>query len=141
MQVIEHQYLHYQKVLACRVQLDAGCVADFLQRLPENLSILNLKQTGKVIFTMDDSFAVFNIPVDKPFQGNLYYQYKPEFKLVNAVRARHYGSFDEIENKVMELRQYIADRSLHSVTQPYFVAQDIVNDVYDIWVGIDENVL
>ena len=55
MQVIEHQYLHYQKVLACRVQLDAGCVADFLQRLPENLSILNLKQTGKVIFTRDDS--------------------------------------------------------------------------------------
>ena len=46
MQVIEHQYLHYQKVLACRVQLDAGCVADFLQRLPEKLYNLKLKSKG-----------------------------------------------------------------------------------------------
>lgn len=141
MQVIEHQYLYYQNVLACRLQLDSGCVSDFLQRVSENLSVLNLKQTGKTIFTMDDPFVEFNIPVDQPFQGNLHYQYKPEFKLVNAVRARHYGSLDDIENKVMELKQYIAKHSLNPVTQPYFVAQDAVNGVYDIWIGIDENVL
>ncbi len=141
MQVIEHQYLHYQNVLACKMQLDSGCVADFLLKLPDNLSVLNLKQTGKAIFSMDDSFVEFNIPVDKCFQGNSHFQYKPEFKLVNAVRARHYGSFDSMKKKVEELNQYIAKNSLHSVTQPYFIAQDMVNGVYDIWIGINENVL
>lgn len=141
MQVIEHQYLHYQNVLACKVQLDSGCVTDFLMKLSDNLSVLNLKQTGKAIFTVVDSFVEFNIPVDTVFQDNSHFQYKPEFKLVNAVRARHYGSFDDIEKRVMELNQYIENASLNSVTQPYFIARDVANGVYDILIGIDENVL
>ncbi|MCM1508667.1 MAG: hypothetical protein NC177_16290 [Ruminococcus flavefaciens] len=112
-----------------------------MMKLSDNLSVLKLKQTGKAIFTVVDSFVEFNIPVDTVFQDNSHFQYKPEFKLVNAVRARHYGSFDDIKKRVIELNQYIENASLNSVTQPYFIAQDVVNGVYDVWIGIDENVL
>ena len=64
-----------------------------------------------------------------------------EVKLVNAVRARHYGSFLSIENKVEELHTYIAEHSLLPITQPYFIVQDIQNDIFDVYIGISENVL
>ena len=70
-----------------------------------------------------------------------HYRYKPEFKLVNAIRTRHYGSFDSIQNKVEELKKYIQDQSFLPATPPYFIVQDIKNNIYDVYIGINENIL
>lgn len=81
------------------------------------------------------------IPVDKRFVSNKHYRCKPEFKLVNAIRTRHYGSFDSIQDEVEELKKYIQDHSLLPATPPYFIVQDIKNKIYDVYIGINENIL
>lgn len=141
MPVVEHQYLHYKNVLCLEMRLDRGEVEDFAERLDYSLDVLNLCRNGKIVITQKSPFIEFLIPVDRRFPSNKHYSYKSEFKLVNAVRARHYGSFDSIQSKVEELKAYIKSYSLSTVTPPYFIVQDLENKIYDVYIGINENIL
>ena len=141
MPVIEHQYLHYRNVLSLETQIDTSKISDFAKNVDSNLRVLNLCRNGKIVFTQKSPFVEFIIPIDREFSSNKHYSFKPEFKLVNAVRARHYGSIENIETKITELREYIRDYKLTPITPPYFIVQDLENDVYDVYIGINENVL
>lgn len=141
MQVIEHQYLHYKNVLVYETEVDPETISSIVKGIPDSLSVLGLQLNGKVIMTYTGNSLKFIIPVNESFSSNQHYQYKTEFKLVNAVRARHYGSFLNIGDKVEELYTYIAERSLQSITQPYFIVQDMQNGIFDVYIGISENVL
>ena len=141
MQVIEHQYLHYKNVLVYETEVDPEAISSIVNGIPDSLSVLGLQLNGKVIMTYTGNSLKFIIPVNESFSSNQHYQYKPEYKLVNAVRARHYGSFLNIGDKVEELYAYIAERSLQSITQPYFIVQDMQNGIFDVYIGISENVL
>lgn len=105
MPIVEHQYLHYKNVLCFEMQLDYGEIEDFAQRIDYSLDVLDLSRDGKIVITQKSPFLEFLIPVDKQFSSSKHYRYKPEFKLVNAIRTRHYGSFDSIQNKVEELKK------------------------------------
>ena len=141
MQVIEHQYLHYKNVLVYETVVAPESISGIVNGIPDNLSVLGLQLHGKIIMTYKGNCIEFIIPVNESFSSNQHYRYKPEFKLVNAVRARHYGSFLNIGDKVEELNTYIAERSLKSITQPYFIVRDIQNCIFDVYIGISENVL
>ena len=141
MPVVECQYLHYKNILCLEMKLDCIKVEEFAKKIDYSLDILNLSRSGKIVITQKSPFIEFLIPVDKCFPSNEYYSYKPEFKLVNAVRARHYGSFESIDSKVEELNEYIHDFSLSPITQPYFIIQDLKNEIYDVYIGINENIL
>ncbi len=141
MQVIEHQYLHYRNVLVFEVQMNTATIAECLSGIADSLNVLGLQPNGKTIFTCRDSVFEFVVPVGRTISSCQYYRFKPEFKLVNAVRARHYGSFSCIEDKVKKLFEYLAEHSLSPVTQPYYVARCLESEIYDIYIGINENVL
>ena len=141
MQVIEHQYLHYKNVLVYETEVDPETISSIVNGIPDSLSVLGLQLNGKVIMTYTSNSLKFIIPVNESFSSNQHYQYKPEYKLVNAVRVRHYGSFLNIGDKVEELYAYIAEHSLQSITQPYFIVQDMQNGIFDVYIGISENVL
>jgi len=141
MQVIEHQYLHYKNVLVYETEVDPETISSIVKGIPDSLSVLGLQLNGKIILTYKGNCMEFIIPVNESFSSNQHYQYKPEFKLVNAVRARHYGSFLNIGDKVEELYTYIAEHLLQSITQPYFIVRDIHNGIFDVYIGISENVL
>ena len=141
MQVIEHQFLHYRNVLSYITQIDDDDISFFVVGVKNNICVLDLKLNGKIVFTKKDNFMEFVIPVNKKFTSNQHYEFKSEFKLVNAVRARHYGSFSTIKNKVDDLKAYIEEHSLTPVTQPYYMIQDCKNEIYDVFIGISENIL
>lgn len=141
MQVIEHQYLHYKNVLVYETEVDPEIISGIVKGIPNSLSVLGLQLHGKIIMTYKGNCMEFIIPVNESFPSNRHYQFKTEFKLVNAVRSRHYGSFLNIGDKVEELYTYIAERSLQSITQPYFIVRDIQNGIFDVYIGISENVL
>lgn len=141
MQVIEHQYLHYKNVLVYETDVDPEAISGIVNGIPDSLSVLELQLNGKVIMTYTGNSLKFIIPVNESFKSNQHYRYKPEFKLVNAVRARHYSSFLNIGDKIEELYTYIAERSLQSITQPYFIVQDMQNGIFDVYIGISENIL
>ena len=141
MPIIEHQYLHYKNVLCFEMQLNYGEIEDFAKRIDYSLDVLDLSRDGKTVITQKSPFIEFLVPVNKSFPNNKHYCCKPEFKLVNAIRTRHYGSFDSIQNKVEELKKYIEEHSLLPATPPYFIVQDIKNNIYDVYIGINENIL
>lgn len=141
MQVIEHQYLQYKNVLTFKTKIDNTPISDFINRISENINVLNLKQNGKIVFTQKSSYTEFIIPIDREIVSNEFYKFKSVFKFVNALRIRHYGSFEKIGNKVEILNKYIKLHSLYPITQPYFIVQDCENEIYDVYIGISENVL
>ena len=128
MPIVEHQYLHYKNVLCFEMQLDYGEIEDFAQRIDYSLDVLDLSRDGKIVITQKSPFLEFLIPVDKQFSSSKHYRYKPEFKLVNAIRTRHYGSFRQYsKQKWRSLRSIIQDQSFLPATPPYFIVQDIKN--------------
>ena len=72
---------------------------------------------------------------------NQHYVFNPVFKLVNAARQRYYGKFDNIDAGLKELNSHISEHSLTPITNFYIMEVDSNNGVYDIFVGISENVL
>lgn len=141
MSVIEHQYLHYRNVLYFEMQFDYEEVESFVKKIDYGLEVLDLSRNGKIVVAQKSPYIEFFIPVDKKFSSNKHYRYKPEFKLVNAIRSRHCGTLNNIYDTVTELNDYIQNKNLSTVTSPYIVIQDEENRIYDIYIGINENIL
>ena len=133
--------LSHEYVLSYQTTVDDKMIPNMLSSIKENISVIDLKICGNIIITKHDEITEFLIPVDRKFKGNQHYVFKPGFKLVNAVRQRYYGSFDNIDTGLKELNSYIFEHSLVPITDPYIMDVDSDNSVYDIFIGISENVL
>ena len=138
---VEHQMLNYEYILSYQTKIDDKIIPDMLRSIKENISVIDLELRGNIIITRQDGITEFLIPVDRKFEGNQHYVFKPGFKLVNAVRQRYYGSFDNIDTGLKELNSYISEHSLTPITLPYIMEIDSNNGVYDIFIGMSENVL
>ena len=74
------------------------------------------------------------------------FEYKPCFKLINAVTIRHEGGIGKIGSTEKKLTDYISECHLEPVTAPYYVvvrgdeksAEDCIIDIY---IGINYNIL
>ena len=139
--VIEHQMLNYEYVLSYQTKVNDKIIPEMIKSIKENISVINLKICGNIIITKRNDITEFLIPVDRKFEGNQHYMFKPGFKLVNAVRHRYYGSFCDIDTGLKELNSYISENSLTPITNSYIMEVDPDNSVYDIFIGISENVL
>ena len=139
--VIEHQMLNHEYILSYQTKVDNKIIPDMLKSMKENISVIGLETCGNIIITKHDGITEFLIPVDRKFEGNQHYVFKPGFKLVNAARQRYYGSFDNIDTGLKELNSYIFENSLTPITNFYIMEVDLDNNVYDIFIGISENVL
>ena len=138
---VEHQIVNYEYILSYQTQVDDKMVPNMLSSIKENISVIDLEICGNIILTKHDNITEFLIPVDRKFEGNQHYVFKPGFKLVNAIKQRYYGSFDNIDIGLKELNSYISEKSLTPVTNAYIMEIDSDNSVYDIFIGISENVL
>lgn len=138
---VEHQMLSHEYVLSYQTTVDDKMIPNMLSSIKENISVIDLKICGNIIITKHDETTEFLVPVDRKFEGNQHYVFKPGFKLVNAVRQRYYGNLDEIDTGLKELNSYIFENSLVPITDPYIMDVDSDNSVYDIFIGISENVL
>lgn len=81
MQVIEHQYLQYKNVLTFKTKIDNTPISDFINRISENINVLNLKQNGKIVFTQKSSYTEFIIPIDREIASNEFYKFKQIYAL------------------------------------------------------------
>lgn len=141
MPVVEHQFLHYRNLLSYTTRIEDSRISAFVVGVEKNIHVLDLELKGDVIVTKSEAGTEFIIPIDKSFSSNKHFKFKPEFKLVNALRIRHYGSFSTISERVEELRDYMTRNSLTAVTPPYFIVKNCRYDIYDVLIGISENVL
>lgn len=141
MPVIEHQALIYYHVLSYETIVNEKQIPEMISSMKNNISVIDLQLCGNIIITKKGLKTEFIIPVDREFKSNAYYNYKPAFKLVNAIRTRHQGEFSDIDKSLKELKEYIFNNNLTAVTNPYYVDKNIENGIIDVYVGISENVL
>lgn len=141
MSAVEHQFLNYRNVLSYTINIDDSNLFDYVSGIHNSINTLNYEINGKIVLTQKNGQTEFIIPVNRDFPSTQSYKYKKEFKLVNAVRIRHYGSYRTIAETVDELKTYIHQHSLTPITQPYFVVQDRKVEIYDVLIGVSENIL
>ena len=83
------------------------------------------------------------VPVDRAFESTSKYVCKPEFKLENALRVRHYGSYVDLMKTHKLLNDYLTKKKLKAITNTYFVIDKNCdnNNVVSLYVGINGNIL
>ena len=85
-------------------------------------------------------------PTDKVIESQREYEFKKEFRLVNAITVRHEGSFRNIGQTLKKLLVYAEKKEYVVITNPYYMIERNIYDAHDdciidIYIGIDYNVL
>ena len=86
------------------------------------------------------------IPVKGEFASCAQYEKKPVFKLINAVSARHEGSFSALAKTEQQLLQYAQEKAYQVITEVYYsiVRMDAGNPencIIDLYIGVNYNIL
>lgn len=139
--IIEHQVLEYEKIISYECKAEPYDVPYMLHFMKKNMDALDLNICGPIIIGYHSDKIEFLIPIDKTITSNDHFLYKEVFKLVNAIMQRHYGSYEEIGRSIEKLKQYISAKSLICTTDPYISVKSEDRGVYDIFIGISENIL
>lgn len=141
MAVVEHQILECERLLSYKCIAKNSEIPFMVHSIMTNIDALDLKICGPIIIGKHRNEVEFIIPIDKAVSGGKYYSYKALFKLTNAVRQRHYGSYERIGESIAILRKYISDNLLTADSNPYILVRSLEREVFDIFIGISENVL
>ena len=141
MAVVEHQILECERLLSYKCIAKNSEIPFMVHSIMTNIDALDLKICGPIIIGKHRNEVEFIIPIDKAVSGGKYYSYKALFKLTNAVRQRHYGLYERIGESIAILRKYISDNLLTADSNPYILVRSLEREVFDIFIGISENVL
>ncbi|MGB3973081.1 MAG: DUF5085 family protein [Peptococcia bacterium] len=148
--ILKNCLSYRKKATPIEIQGSLGKISNYLK---DN----NIKKDGPIVTT---TFAVeqvdnqqlidmeFLIPTDRVVNLPDEYQFKKEFRLVNALYTRYQGNPQMIENVYNELMKYINDNNLQQITGAYNVQikgmelgyslDDIITDIY---IGVSPNLL
>ncbi len=141
MAVVEHQLLEFERLLSYRCKAENSEVPFMIRSIKKNIDALDLKICDPIIIGMHLNETEFIIPVDKAVNSGKYFSYKALFKLTNAVRQRHYGAYERIDESIAILQKYISDNSLNPDSNPYVLVRNLEREVFDIFISISENIL
>ncbi len=150
MQILKNQMLSRNNLVICRKDVENADIFKFIKYASDNIHALDLEVNDNIIFTRHSSdkgqITEMMIPVRGEVTHFGEFEYKPCFKLINAVTIRHEGGLGRIGSTEQKLRNYINESHLEPVTSPYYVivrgdeqcAEDCIIDIY---IGINYNIL
>ena len=155
MSFVKQQYLDFENVLSYRTRVDINRLNAILKFDGSNADAFGLEVTGNVLFTVFETVKDKNkcilgieilIPVNQAFESCEQYVYKPEFRLVNAVSTRFYGSYSEIDSINNSLMDYLKTNNMNAISNIYYVAiqnfeDSPFNSILDAYVSVNENLL
>lgn len=148
MQIIEHQNICLDNLLCYRRQIGYSDILKLAGYISENLQALGLEQNGSIIFTEKENnrtdgtvYAEILIPVKGTVCQCEEFGHLTNFRLDNAVAARHEGSPDQLYKTKSVLYEYLGKIGHEPVTQPYYVItrNDTwrnTDNIIDIYIGI-----
>lgn len=152
MNVIENQQLWFDAALSYRGRVEKNSLGDMIVHIYDNISALGLEITDSVVVsvceeTKETKQTILGveiiIPVNKPFESNCHYVFKPHFKLENAVLLKYRGKASEFPEMGKKLCEYAIARHYSPLTNVYFSIKQISgNDVVaNAYLGINGNLL
>lgn len=152
MDIIENQHLWFDSALSYRTRVKKDSLGDMIKYICDNVPALDLEITDSVVVSVYEEIAEpaqtilgveIIVPVDRPFESNCHYVFKPHFKLENAVMMKYRGKasdFPEIRRKLCE---YALDKHFSPLTNVYFSIKQIDGNgvVANAYLGVDGNSL
>lgn len=152
MNVIENQQLWFDATLSYRARVEKNSLGDMISHIEDNISALGLEITDSIVVTICEEARETNrtilgveiiVPVNKQFESNCHYVFKPHFKLENAVLLKFCGKISEFPEMRRKLCEYALDKNYSPLTNVYFSIKRISgNDVVAYaYLGIDGNLL
>ena len=152
----EHKEFNINNLLSFRASLTQDEMQKEMQNLEKfindnNITIVGSKinttysVTQGIVPTMDIEML---IPIDKEFQETEKYKFKPELKLINALKSVHKGNPQGFNDTVIEIQKYIQDNKLMSITSLYIVnvfevknQEDMDKFHAELYISINPNIL
>lgn len=152
MNVIENQNLWFDTALSYRARVEKNSLGNMIVHICENIPVLNLEITDSVVVSVYEEIneptqtilgVEIIVPVDRSFESNCHYVFKPHFKLENAVMLKHCGKASDFPETKKKLCEYALERHFSPLTNVYFSIKQICgNDVVAYaYMGVDGNSL
>lgn len=97
MDIIENQYLSVDGLLSYKTRSTYSKLEKLIRHIADSLEYLNNKQNGNIIFSLrenpgaEDDKVIdleFLVPVEKAFESNEFYVFKPKLRIENALKVR-----------------------------------------------------
>ena len=151
----ERKEFNVNNLLSLRASLTQDEMQKEMQNLEKfikdnNLTIVGPKisttysVTQGIVPTIDIEIL---IPIDKDFEETELYKFKPELKLINALKSVHKGNPQGFNDTVIEIQKYIQDNKLMSITSLYIVnvyevksPEDMDNFHAELYISINPNI-
>lgn len=137
----ENKVLEVKNILSYRKTILQDDVNNKLLEIEQFMENNNLKKNGPMINItygakkIDSQIEIdleIMIPVNKKFNSQADYKFKPIFRLVNAVKMRYEGNAIGIQQKYNELNQYIIEKKMTPITGGYNVVKKEANTVSEL---------
>ena len=155
--ILEKQELRMSNVLSRRGKFSMTEVQAEMEKIGALLGTLGVSMKGNIVTA---TFATYNasggtvidaeilVPLDGSVNAPEGYTFKPEFRLVNALKVRHADTHVQLDVSVEKINAYIAEKKLTPITPVYNVMMsnsatqgDMAGVMIDIYVGVSPNIL
>ena len=147
MQIIEHQDIQLNNLISYNTKVKYSDILKLAKYISDNLHVLELTKKDNIIFAEKDHInnEVVNVEILIPVKGKIQeckeYDYKPIFKLNNAVIIRHEGNLNSLPQTAHILQNFIKEHNFQASTQPYYIVVrngtiDSDDCIIDICIGI-----
>lgn len=142
-----------KNLLTLRKKMSQFEIQSYMIGIENYINNSGLKKIGAPItttYSFENGVIDFEImiPVDTDSLEHDEYYIKPLFKMVNALKASHYGNPSNMAETFKEIAYYIETHKLHQITAPYNVAireaktmEELDSVVADIYIGINPSIL
>ena len=153
MQIVQYQMLDMQNVVCCETDINSSddrSIAQKVQELTREFGANERKKSMFVLKRNQERAAIEAIlfPVGLPHSNaDDRYKFKEKLHLESALKIRHEGDWDMLENTIQCLDQFIEKRDLTRITTYYCsvltgLEDDELRDVIvDVYVGLSQNIL
>ncbi len=153
LQIIKNQTILANNLISYVTKVKKSDIIKLIRHISQNLQALNLKIGKKIIFNIksefdngSDQIIEVLIPVKGKVPESNEFQYKPVFRLINAITIRHEGSLNDIEKTEKCLKDFIKENNYEPITDSYFIvvregSENAMDCIIDIYIGVNYNSL
>lgn len=152
MNVIENQNLWFETALSYRTRVEESSLGNMIMYVCDNIPALDLEIIDNIVVSVYEEITEpkhtilgveIIVPVDRSFESNCHYVFKPHFKLENAVMLEYRGKASDFPKIRRKLCEYVLDKRYSPLTNVYFSIKQIDGNevVANAYLGVDGNSL
>ncbi len=150
--VLENQSLYFENVLSYRTRVMSGELFSLLRHVYDSVGEMKLTVTDDIILSVYETAPAggntilgveLMIPVEKPFESNCRYVFKPYFRLENALLISCCGRINRLSEARRTLHSYALDNNYPVLTRVYYVIRQFSEDYIaaNAYLGVNGNML